>query len=123
VTLLRQYLERYRPHVTPSGSDLLFAARSGSTLSSNTFGPQMSRFVRQRTGLEVNPHLFRHLAAKLVLEDTPGGYGIAQDILGHKDPMTTRNFYAGAETAVSLRHFEQVVQRKRQAVRQRAAVS
>ena len=123
MTLLRRYLERYRPHVAPSDSDLLFAARSGGTLASNTFGPQMSRFVRQRTGLEVNPHLFRHLAAKLVLEDTPGGYGIAQDILGHKDPMTTRNFYAGTETAASLRHFEQVVQRKRQAVQQRAAVS
>jgi integrase len=123
VALLRQYLEQYRPLVAPSGSDLLFAARSGGSLAPNTFAPQMSRFVRQRTGLEVNPHLFRHLAAKLVLEDTPGGYGIAQDILGHKDPMTTRNFYAGTETAASLRHFEQVVQRKRQAVQQRAAVS
>jgi hypothetical protein len=47
------------------------------------------------------------------LEDTPGGYGIAQDILGHKNPQTTRNFYAGTETAASLRHFEQVVLRKR----------
>jgi integrase len=113
VALLRQYQERYRPLVAPPDSDYLFAAPSGGHLATDNLGPQISRFVRQRTGLEVNPHLFRHLAAKLVLEDTPGGYGIAQDILGHKNPMTTRNFYAGTETAASLRHFERIVQRKR----------
>ena len=113
VALLRQYLERHRPHIAPPGSDYLFASPSGGHLATDSLGPQISRFVRQRTGLEVNPHLFRHLAAKLVLEDTPGGYGIAQDILGHKNPQTTRNFYAGTETTASLRHFEQVVLRKR----------
>jgi integrase len=113
VALLRQYLERYRPLAAPPGSDYLFASPSGGHLATDNLGPRISRFVRQRTGLAVNPHLFRHLAAKLVLEDTPGGYGIAQDILGHKNPMTTRNFYAGTETAASLRLFEQIVLRKR----------
>jgi len=113
VALLRQYLEHYRPLIAPVGCDYLFASPSGGHLATDSLGPQISRFVRQRTGLEVNPHLFRHLAAKLVLEDTPGGYGIAQDILGHKNPKTTRNFYAGSETAASLRHFEKIVLRKR----------
>ena len=113
VALLRQYLERYRPLVAPPGSDYLFPSPTGGHLATDNLGPRISRFVRQRTGLEVNPHLFRHLAAKLVLEDTPGGYGIAQDILGHKSPKTTRNFYAGTETAASLRLFERIVLRKR----------
>ena len=113
VALLRQYLERYRPHIAPLDSDYLFATPSGGHLATDNLGPRISRFVRQRTGLEVNPHLFRHLAAKFVLEDTPGGYGIAQDVLGHKNPKTTRNFYAGTETAASLRHFEKIVLRKR----------
>jgi integrase len=112
VALLGQYLAHYRPLVAPSGNDYLFASPSGH-LAQDNFGPKISRLVRQRAGLEVNPHLFRHLAAKLVLEDTPGGYGIAQDILGHKSPKTTRNFYAGTETAASLRHFERIVLRKR----------
>ena len=113
VALLRQYLERYRPLVAPPGSDYLFPSPSGGHLATDNLGPRISRFVRQRAGLDVNPHLFRHLAAKLVLEDTPGGYGIAQDILGHKSPKTTRNFYAGTETAASLRLFERIVLRKR----------
>jgi integrase len=113
VALLRQYLEHYRPLIAPAGCNYLFASPSGGHLATDNLGPQISRFVRQRIGLEVNPHLFRHLAAKLVLEDTPGGYGIAQDILGHKNPKTTRNFYAGTETAASLRHFEQIVLRRR----------
>lgn len=113
LALLRQYLERYRPLVAPPGSDYLFPSPTGGHLATDNLGPRISRFVRQRAGLEVNPHLFRHLAAKLVLEDTPGGYGIAQDILGHKSPKTTRNFYAGTETAASLRLFERIVLRKR----------
>jgi site-specific recombinase XerD len=116
VALLQEYLGRYRPRLAERGNDHLFPSGRGHK-AANTLATALSQQVFRRTGLEVNPHLFRHLAAKLILEATPGAYGIVQDVLGHRDAATTRNYYAGSETAAAARHFDAVIRQTRAALR------
>jgi integrase len=113
--LLREYLDRYRPRLASPGNDYVFPSGSGYK-ATNSLGTAISKLIFRRTGLQMNAHLFRHFAAKLILEATPGAYGIVQDVLGHRDLTTTRGHYAGSETAAAARHFSGVVQRTRAAL-------
>jgi integrase len=112
VAVLQEYLDRFRPRLAEPANDYIFPSGRGHK-SIRTMGPALSRQILRRTGLEMNPHLFRHLAAKLILEATPGAYGIVQDVLGHRDAATTRNHYAGSETAAAARHFDTVMRQTR----------
>jgi len=65
------------------------------------------RFVK-RHGLEnVSPHDLRHTAATLALE---GGADLkqVQELLGHKDPTTTMQFYAGVSEEQQRRTVESI---------------
>jgi integrase len=116
VFVLREYLDRYRPRIASPGNDHIFPSGAGHK-ATNSLGTAISRLIFERTGLQMNAHLFRHFAAKLILEATPGAYGIVQDVLGHRDAATTRGHYAGSETAAAARHFSGVVHRTRTALR------
>jgi site-specific recombinase XerD len=116
VAVLQEYLARYRPRLAAPGNDYIFPSSRGHK-ATGTLGPALSKQIFRRTGLDMNPHLFRHLAAKLILEATPGAYGIVQDVLGHRDAATTRSHYAGSETAAAARHFDAVVRQTRAALR------
>jgi integrase len=70
--------------------------------------------VRERIGLDVHLHLFRHIAAKLYLDAHPGQYEVVRRLLGHKQIETTVAFYAGAETAAAVRHYDDHILERRQ---------
>jgi site-specific recombinase XerD len=57
----------------------------------------------------VHPHLFRHIGAKLFLDDNPGAYEVVRRVLGHRAIATTTNFYTGLETAAAVRHFDATI--------------
>jgi integrase len=106
-TLLKLYLERYQPLLGSEPSSWLFPGRSGRT-PKNAIGlsDQIKRVVFSRTGLEVTPHLFRHLGANLYLERHPGSYGVLQRMFGHRSAATTYRAYCGLETKATARRFD-----------------
>ncbi len=57
----------------------------------------------------LTPHQFRHLAAKLYLDQHPGNYEVVRRVLGHKSIKTTVNFYTGLETRAAVAHFDETV--------------
>jgi integrase len=116
VAVLEEYLGRYHKRLAQPGNDHIFPSGRGHK-ATNSLGTAVGKQIFRRTGLEMNAHLFRHLAAKLILEATPGAYGIVQDVLGHRDAATTRSHYAGSETAAAARHFDAVMRQTRAALR------
>jgi integrase len=62
--------------------------------------------VHKHAGLRVNPHLFRHIGAKLFLDGNPGAYEVVRRVLGQRSIETTTNYYTGCETAAAVRHFD-----------------
>ena len=95
------YLERHRPQLVASEADQgwLFPGRGGGLKHAVSLGIQISGAVRRHTGLLVHPHLFRHLAAKLALQEAPGNYEQARRLLGHKSIDTTTLYYTGLDSA------------------------
>jgi integrase len=116
VAVMQEYLARYRLRLAEPGNDHIFPSGRGHK-ADVTLSTALSKHIFRRTGLEVNAHLFRHFAAKLILEATPGAYGLVQDVLGHRDAATTRSHYTGSETAAAARHFETVIRQTRTALR------
>jgi integrase len=108
VSMLNEYLRRYRPRLAMPGNDHLFCSGTGP-IRAATLSHMLSRKVHARTGLRFNPHLVRHFSGKEILEEEPGNYGLVQRVLNHGDVRITQQFYTGSETAAALRHFDGLI--------------
>jgi integrase len=50
--------------------------------------------VGRELGLDINPHLYRHLLQKVCVERDPSSVGDVSRVLGHATVSTTMTFYA-----------------------------
>ncbi|MES0032719.1 hypothetical protein [Mesorhizobium sp. M0040] len=64
----------------------------------------VQRYFKQYVGMHMNPHAFRHLAAKFMLDSSPGGYVMVQHLLGHQKLETTAAFYCDENSRRAGRH-------------------
>ena len=116
VRLIDIYLSRYRPLLLDAPSPWLFPGIGGGSKCPVSVGMQISSGIHRHCGLQMNTHLFRHLAAKLYLDSHPGAYGVVRLVNGHKSVNTTTTYYCGTETAAAMRHFDRhVLELRRQA--------
>jgi hypothetical protein len=98
--LMATYCDKYRTLVI-DGADqttILFPGRDGKARSPSALGSAITKFVLKETGLVMNPHLFRQLAATLVMKHTAGGLETARLLLGHADQATTSKHYVQVNT-------------------------
>jgi integrase len=54
----------------------------------------ITKLVKQRTGLEVTPHQFRHVGVWLYLQAHPNDFERSRIMLGHKSDRTLKKYYA-----------------------------
>ena len=100
---------------TLPGNRALFPGKSGTAKTIGTLRGQIIRTVQEYLGLAINPHLFRHIGAKLYLDKNPGNYEVVRQVLGHKSMATTTKFYAGHQTRNATRHFDSEIIKLRDA--------
>jgi integrase len=103
------YRKNYRHLFTVAPSNFLFPSKNGSCVSCGVLGQGISQVTQKYVGVEINPHLFRHIAAKLYLDRNPGDYETMRRVLGHTSLSTTVKFYAGMETAAATRRFDEAL--------------
>ena len=98
----------HRDVLNPEAGGLLLPARTGVRPASGAvLGRRISAAIRERTGFEMDLHLFRHFAAKIYLQANPGDYETVRRLLGHSLTSSTIDAYAGFETAsATARHTE-----------------
>jgi integrase len=106
---LNVYLKKYRPLLCDGPSRALFPGKGGAIRNPSGFGQAISKFILRETGLVMNPHLFRHLAAKLVLERRPEAIEIVRRLLGHKSVATTLKFYAELKQEIAFREYDAMI--------------
>jgi site-specific recombinase XerD len=112
--LLDLYLKTYRPLLLKGKrSSKLFVSWSGRQKTPAELGAQIPKLIRDRLDLDVNVHLFRHLAGYVYLSEHPGEYEVVRQLLGHKSLQTTIDFYTGLEHAESFRRYDEILERHR----------
>lgn len=114
VELVERYVADYLPILSGGQSDHLFPGRTGVIAKSlDGLRTQIANCVLTHCGLKMHPHLFRHVAAMIILEQNPGAYGQAQRVLAHKNINTTISHYCGMEGPAAFRHYDALVTKLR----------
>ena len=112
--IARMLLE-YRDHIAPKimgrKPDRVFVNPDGTPKLSQTLSKLVRRMVRKHAGVELSPHQFRHLAAKILLDNSPGAFELVKQLLGHQNLKTTTNAYAGIDTRRASRHHASLLEK------------
>ncbi len=103
------YLDKCRHVLVGEPTTAFFPSRAGGVRPRASLGYGITNIIRRETGLDVHPHLFRHLAAKLYLEAYHGDYESVRRQLGHKKYDTTLKFYATFDNRRAQERFAEVV--------------
>jgi integrase len=107
------YLERCQPLLAKDRETYLFPSPGGGAKSAKGLAEQIKQAIAKETGIDLNAHAFRHLAAMLFLREHPGQYEMTRHILGHKSLSTTVKSYCGLEQADALRRLDALIDRHR----------
>jgi integrase len=102
---LNSYINRYRPILIGAPTPWLFPGEDGARRPPGGFGHQITDFVAREAGVVMTPHQFRHLAAKLFLDQNPDGYETVRRLLGHKSLETTMRYYRELESVLAGRRY------------------
>ncbi len=106
IRLLQLYQDKYRSLLVAGPSPWLFPTRDGGRKNLNSMSHLIKKLMSQYLGFAINPHSFRHVAAKLYLSAHPGRYVDVQMLLGHKKLETTIKYYCELETEEVFKYFD-----------------
>lgn len=112
--MIDRHLSSRVPELCPAGTPWLFQRRDGrGPVDPNQLSSRLARRIRRETGLEVNAHLFRHLAVMVWLDANPGGYEAARRFLGHSELSQTLNMYSDWKPVPRPRLLQRLFRRRR----------
>lgn len=117
VKMIDEFLASRAPILcTPDCPYLFPATRKDGPVAANGLSERIKRRVLTEIGVEMNAHLFRHLAVMIYLDANPGGYEVARQMLGHSSVSRTISVYSGLETISATQAFAAVVDKLRDGV-------
>lgn len=91
--LINELIRDFRPALPSASGPHLFPGEDGGPRSKNAMYEQVTDVGRE-FGLDINPHLYRHLLQKICVERDPTSVGDVSRVLGHATTSTTITFYA-----------------------------
>lgn len=69
----------------------------------------IQKYFKDHVGFHMNPHAFRHLCAKIILDADPGAHVQVQELLGHGNLETAVAYYAGLNSRRAGRHHQSLI--------------
>ena len=117
IVLLDLFVSGHR-YLIPGASDnpYLFASPDGRCPRSySAIRDMISAPFRKYMGIEISPHLFRHIMAKIVAERAPEELMNVSRTLGHRSVNTTYLSYLGTETPAASRRIHGLLKKARDA--------
>ncbi|MFD2741177.1 tyrosine-type recombinase/integrase [Sulfitobacter aestuarii] len=110
IHMIDRHLASRSPALCTARSRWLFPKRDGSgPMSPRHLGERIKKCLRKEIGIDMNAHLFRHMAAMLWLDRNPGAYEAARRLLGHAAVSQTLALYADFEADTATRLFAEVI--------------
>jgi integrase len=117
-TVLADRFWAYRNEIAPAligeRPQAVFVSLTGRPRKPDTIEITITKTIQRFLGVRLTPHQFRHLAAKIALDNNPGAYELVRQLLGHKNLRTTTNFYAGVDTRRAGRAHAELVMKLRE---------
>ncbi len=107
--MIDHYVSVYRPLLLRQPTQALFPGRGGGPISDTGARRAIVNFVERHLGLQMNPHLFRHLCGMIFLRANPGEYETVRQMLGHRNIQTTINFYTKLEMRTATERYAAVL--------------
>ena len=107
--MLTEYRDRVAPKIIGHRPTRLFVNIDGTPKNQATVAGLIISYLRQRAGLVLTPHQFRHLSAKVILDKNPGEFETVKQLLGHKSIKTTVGAYAGIDSRRAARRHQQLL--------------
>lgn len=95
---LVEYRDVIFPSVTGESPRYVFSNSDGTQKHLMSVRYLLQAYFKKYVGFHMNPHAYRHLAAKFILDESPGAHAVVKDLLGHKRLSTTINYYTGTDT-------------------------
>jgi hypothetical protein len=109
---LKEFCDKYRPRLLKNESSALFPGDKSEVVNQGSFGRHITELVHRHLGIDVNPHLIRALVATVILDENPEDVVLAQRMLDHKSPETTKKYYAQQRGRAIQGRFADVLHRR-----------
>ncbi len=107
--LMRTYIEKIRPKLVHPGdteNPYLFPRQEGGGFKINApyrgILRRVTRLLHQHVGVQINPHLYRHLIGWVWLKESMDNLPRVQRLLGHASLQTTVEYYAELDETLVL---------------------
>ena len=110
---LQVYRNELAPAVIGRRPDKVFVTKEGKPRSQAAISIAIHKTIARYLGLKVTPHQFRHLAAKLELDISPGSHELVRELLGQKNIRSTR-YYAGFNSLRAGRAHAELIRQLRE---------
>jgi integrase len=93
--MLRTYRTRILEPLLGQRARFVFDNGAGKPKHATTVSWLIERTIKRHLGVKMTGHQFRHLLAKLVLDELPGAHELVRQALGHRNLQVTTRYYAG----------------------------
>lgn len=104
IRMLDLFLDEHRRHLPNSDGSWLFPGGcEGQPRSYSAMREAVSEPLRRYAGIELSPHLYRHIIAKIVAERAPEHLILVSRMLGHRSITITYQAYLGTEGPAAAR--------------------
>ena len=111
--LIRAYRSKILEPVVGVCARFVFDNGTGQPKRPTTLSWLIDRTSQRHLGVKITGHQFRHILAKFVLDEMPGGHELVKQSLGHQHMQTTTNFYAGLDTRRASRFQAELIEKIR----------
>jgi integrase len=93
--MIETYIRSFRAHLPHANSVWLFPARDAADRprSQGGLAKAVTAAIKRYVGIDMNVHLFRGYAGKVLLDDDPNAIDELRQLLGHKELETTLMYY------------------------------
>ena len=108
--MLIEYRNVIAPKIIGRRPDKVFVNVDGSPKAPQTVALLIRTALRKRAGIDLTPHQFRHLAARILLDAEPGNFETVRQALGHASLNTTTAAYTGIDTKRAGRHYHRILE-------------
>lgn len=108
-SMLIEYYTEIAPTATGRHPESLFCRTDRVAKGFAQVRYLVQTYFLQQVGFHMNPHAFRHLCAKLVLDKNPGAHTLVQELLGHKSVETSTAFYSGLNSRRAGKHHQELI--------------